>query len=80
VTLISEQLRVDGRRFDPEVWHEYFKRRFLGAIEFHLPSGDNLIVPNSSSKLDEDAFSDFLSRVEEWGRDRNVFLAEREGA
>jgi hypothetical protein len=78
LTEISERLRVDGRGFEPPVWSEYFKRRFLGAEEFRLPSGEVLIVPHSSADLDEAAFSDYLSKIEVWASDRNVFLPDRE--
>lgn len=44
---ISQQARINGRRFDSEVWHEYFKKIFLGVIE--LPDGS--VVGKSSTKL-----------------------------
>jgi hypothetical protein len=79
LTLISEKLKVDGNTFEPTVWHEWFKRRFLGAKEFRLPGGGTIVIPNSSSELDEDVFSDYLTKVEVWALERNVFLPDREG-
>src|SRR6185369_15171916 len=77
LTEISERLKVNGVTFTPEVWHEYFAKKFLGAEEHRLPNGELMVVRRSTSNLPEDAFSDYLGRVEEWARDRNVWLPER---
>jgi len=79
LTEISERLRVDGVTFSPEVWNEYMAKKFLGAEEHRLPNGELMVVRRSTSTLPEDAFSDYLDRIEEWARDRNVWLPEREG-
>ena len=76
-TEISERLKVDGRTFSPEAWHEYLAKKFLGAEEYRLPNGELMVVRRSTSNLPEDAMSDYLSRIEEWARDRNVWLPER---
>jgi hypothetical protein len=78
LTEISERLKVDGHSFTPEVWNEYMAKKFLGAEEHRLPNGELMVVRRSTSDLPEDAFSDYLNRVEEWARDRNVWLQERE--
>ena len=31
VTLIAEKLKVDGKSFSPEVWHEWIAKKFLGG-------------------------------------------------
>jgi hypothetical protein len=77
-TEISERLKVNGQTFSPEVWHEYFAKKFLGAEEHRLPNGELMVIRRSTSDLPEDAFSDYLGHVEEWARDRNVWLQERE--
>lgn len=57
---ISEQAAVGGRLFPAEVWHEQFKRQFIGVIE--LPSGG--VVGMSSADLKTDEFSKFCAQVE----------------
>lgn len=57
---VAEQAVVNGRLFSAEVWHEQFKRQFIGFDE--LPNGD--IVGRSSTGLSTNEFSDFCSQVE----------------
>lgn len=57
---IAEQAVVNGRRYPPEVWHEQFKRQFIGVIE--LPNGQ--VVGKSSTDLTTVEFSDFCAEVE----------------
>lgn len=57
---IAEQAVVNGRRFDAEIWHEQFKRMFIGVEE--LPSGE--LVAKSSRKLTTTEFSAFCDQVE----------------
>lgn len=57
---IAEQVAVNGKLFSAEVWHEQFKRQFIGVIE--LPNGQ--VIGESSTKLDKKQFSDFCQQVE----------------
>lgn len=57
---VAAQAVVNGRQFPAEVWHEQFKRMFIGVIE--LPNGD--VIGMSSADLTTDQFSDFCSQVE----------------
>lgn len=57
---IAEKVVVDGRRFSAEVWHEQFKRQFIGIEE--LPNGQ--IVGASSTELSIAEFSVFVDQVE----------------
>lgn len=57
---IAEQVAVNGRRFSADVWHEQFKRQFIGVIE--LPNGQ--VVGMSSTGLDTKEFCDFSDAVE----------------
>lgn len=57
---IAEQAVVGGRLFPAQVWHEQFKRQFIGVIE--LPNGD--VVGMSSTDLKTDEFSEFCTKVE----------------
>jgi len=44
---VSEQATVNGKLFGAEVWHEQFKRMFIGFEE--LPNGE--VIGKSSTKL-----------------------------
>jgi hypothetical protein len=57
---IAEQAVVKGRLYSVEVWHEQFKRQFIGFEE--LPNGQ--IVGKSSTELTTAQFSDFCAQVE----------------
>lgn len=57
---IAEQAVVNGRLYDAAVWHEQFKRQFVGVIE--LPSGE--VIGMSSAKLTTAEFSEFCAQVE----------------
>jgi hypothetical protein len=57
---IAEQATVNGRLFSAEVWHEQFKRQFIGVEE--LPSGE--VIGKSSTALSTTEFSEFCTAVE----------------
>lgn len=57
---IAEQATVGGKLFSAEVWHEQFKRQFIGFDE--LPNGQ--IIGKSSTGLDTAEFSLFCTAVE----------------
>ena len=57
---IAQQAAVNGRLFSAEVWHEQFKRMFIGYEE--LPNGQ--IIGKSSTKLTTLEFSEFCDQVE----------------
>lgn len=57
---IAAQATVGGRLYSAEVWHEQFKRMFIGFDE--LPNGQ--IVGKSSTGLDTAEFSLFCTAVE----------------
>jgi hypothetical protein len=57
---IAEQAVVNGQQYPAEVWHEQFKRMFIGVIE--LPDGS--VIGKSSTALDTGEFSDFCAQVE----------------
>lgn len=57
---IAEQAKVGGRKYPPEVWHEFFKKRFIGLIE--LPDGS--VIGKSSADLTTTEFCAFCDQVE----------------
>jgi len=57
---IAQQAAVNGRLYSAEVWHEQFKRQFIGVEE--LPNGQ--VIGKSSTGLTTVEFSDFCTQVE----------------
>lgn len=57
---IAEQATVNGRLYDAKMWHELFKRKFIGVEE--LPDGS--IQGKSSAGLNTAEFCAFSDQVE----------------
>ena len=73
---IAEQAVVNGRRYSSEVWHEQFKRMFIGVDE--LPDGS--VIGKSSTKLTTVEFSEFCMNVEAYAASElNVTFYDLEG-
>lgn len=60
---IATQAVVGGRQYEPEIWHEYFKRKFIGVQE--LPNGE--LIGDTSTTLTTAEFSAFCDQVEAYG-------------
>ena len=72
---IAEQATVNGCLFAAGVWHEQFKRQFIGVIE--LPCGE--VIGKSSTELTTAEFSDFCQQVEAFAAtDLNVVFCDLE--
>lgn len=57
---VAAQAVVGGKLYSAEVWHEQFKRMFIGFDE--LPNGQ--IIGKSSAALTTAEFCDFCTQVE----------------
>lgn len=57
---IAEQAVVNGKQYSAEVWHEQFKRQFIGVEE--LPDGS--VIGKSSTELTTAEFAEFCQKVE----------------
>lgn len=71
---VAEQLWVDGRQYDKDTLHEYFKGEFLGWNEKVLPSGELYRTPISTSKLPTKEFAEYVTRIEAWAAHHGVFF------
>jgi len=76
LAVLSERLKVKDIQYGRQVWHEYMKEKFLGASEIELPNGKKRIISESSASLDVSEFNDFMSKVEVWCGEHNVWLDE----
>lgn len=59
---IAEQATVNGKLYSAKVWHEQWKRMFIGFDE--LPNGQ--IIGKSSTGLTTAEFCDFCTQVESY--------------
>lgn len=57
---VAEQATVNGRLYSADVWHEQFKRQFIGVDE--LPNGQ--VIGKSSTNLTTAEFCAFCDQVE----------------
>jgi hypothetical protein len=76
VNLVSNNVKPNNQQFSQPAWHEYFKSRFLGMKEIHLPSGQMILIPVSTAELKTSEFCDYMSRVEVWAAEHGVWLDE----
>jgi len=74
--LIADKVRPYGEVYSPESFHHYFKSRFLGCEEVRLPNRKTLLIPHSTASLDVAAFSEYLTKVEAWAGERDVWLED----
>ncbi len=72
---ISYQVQVEGRNYTTDVWHEYFRTKFLGKDTF-LVDGSPVLVTKSSRKLNVMDFGDYMTQVEVWAVEHGVHFYE----
>ena len=75
---VADEYKPDGRQFAPQTWHLQFRSYWLGCDEVRLPSGETIAVPRSTTDLDVDEFSNFMTAVEAWANARGVYLDDGE--
>lgn len=78
LSAISEEVKPISGYYSSEVWHEYFKQKFLGADDIELPNGKVMVVAHSSSDLDTTEFQRYLDQVSAWASERGVYLEDVE--
>jgi hypothetical protein len=59
---ISEQVRVEGQRYLPRVWHEHLKEALLG-VEFVREGGRLVRRPCSTTRMSLSARHDYVLRA-----------------
>lgn len=74
--LVADKVKPEGAAHSAEVWHEYFKQRFLGMDEVVLPNKKTIRTQKSTAELDTQGFSDYMWQVETWAMDRDIFMDE----
>lgn len=74
--LIAEKIKPQGQQYSAEVWHSYFKQRYIGADDVRLPNGKTLVIPKSSADLDVAEFNEYMTQVEVWAAEHEVWLED----
>ena len=57
---------IDGRQYPDTVWHEHFKRQFIGCID--LPHGASIGI--SSTTLSIEQMGDYMTQIEQWAAEQ----------
>lgn len=73
---ISEGLPVQGVNHSAEVWHAYFRSRFIGCEEIKMPNGKVFEQPISTTTLDVGAFSEYMTRIEAWAAQHGLIVMQ----
>lgn len=76
INAIAGNVKPDGNLYSSETWHTYFKQKLIGAEELKLPNGKTHLVIKSSADLDKSEFNDYMTKIEAWAAERNVYLDE----
>ena len=66
---------MDGEYHRPEVWHEYFKKEFIGCDVLQI-DGEAHLLPKDSKTLGVMDFMEFMGQVELWAIEHNIFFGE----
>jgi hypothetical protein len=67
---------VKGVHYSADTWHIWLKQRFLGSKDIELPSGKTVTIPMSTASLDTSEFSDYMTKVEVWANEHDIYLSE----
>lgn len=76
LTAISEQIRPGDKVHDPDVWHAYFKSKFLPSRMIELPNGEVVEQEPSTTGLTKAQFSDYVEQVFAWATERGLTMTD----
>lgn len=63
VHTIARNCWIDGKQYTPQVWHVYFKQRFLPGRIIELPGGQIMEAEPTTTDLTVEEFSNFIEEV-----------------
>lgn len=66
LSAISEQIRPQGQEHSPDIWHAYFKTRYLPGRMLELPNGQVMEAEPTTTGLTKAQFSDYVEQVLAW--------------
>ncbi len=63
---VAATVWINGKQFSDEVWHEHFKRQFIGREEITLPSGEVEVRGISTTTLSVEDMGNYMREIERW--------------
>lgn len=63
---VASVVWIDGRRYSDEVWHEQFKRWFIGMEEVVMPDKQVEQRGMSTTTLTVSEFNAYMAEIETW--------------
>ena len=72
LSAIEMQLVNEGRKYRAEIWHEYFKARYLVPKMMELPNGKLKEVERTTTDLSKKEFSDYIEQVMAFASEHGV--------
>lgn len=75
--LISANVWVDGITYSQEVWHEQFKRWFIGCEDIVLPTTTET-RGISTTTLSVDEFNNYMTQIEQWCAEQGYPVMQEE--
>jgi hypothetical protein len=75
LSLLAEK-PVQGNKFGSELWHIYFKFKYIGADDFKLPNGKVINQAKSTADLDKVQFNNYMTEVEVWCNEHGIYLED----
>ncbi len=75
--LISTNVWIDGRTFNDEVWHEQFRRWFIGCEDIVLPTGTET-RGISTTTLSVEEFGHYMAQIEQWCAEQGYPIMQEE--
>ena len=73
---ISLLVKVNGVVYSSKSWHLYFREKLLGYQDIQLPNGKTIVQLRSTTDLNKDEFSDYLTKIEVFAAEKGVFNDE----
>ena len=71
---------VGNRQFDDQVWHEQFRRWFIGCTDVTLPDGSVEQHGISTTTLSVEEFGVYMTRIEAWAAEQGWPLMSEDAA
>ncbi len=75
---MAEKLRPADKTYSADTWHLWAKSKFLGSVDYVLPSGRIHTVANSTAELDTAEFAEYMDKLEAWANEHDVYLEDME--
>lgn len=76
LTAISEQIQPNKKIHDPDIWHSYFKAKFLPGRMIELPNGQVVEQEPTTTGLTKAQFSDYVEQVFAWATNHGLVMTD----